>query len=102
MGTPTRLPRQLDHRQRHPTLQTMRQRSHRPRRQTRGNPSIGGSSMIPETVIEAATKAYRAKVTWINQSSRDDYGREVELGVQAALEASLPRLLDKAWDEGFH
>ena len=49
--------------------------------------------MIPDAAVEAAAKAYRAKVEWIDRHSRDDYGREDELGMRAALEAAAPHML---------
>lgn len=55
---------------------------------------------ISDEAVEAAGRAYRAKVEWIDRHSRDDYGREVELGVRAALEAAAPHLMAGAWDEG--
>jgi hypothetical protein len=45
---------------------------------------------IPKEAVEAGAKAYRAKVEWIDRHSRDDYGREDELGMRAALEAAAP------------
>lgn len=55
---------------------------------------------IPAAAIEAAARAYRAKVEWIDRHSRDDYGREDELGMRAALEAAAPYLLAQGWEEG--
>lgn len=46
--------------------------------------------LIPAEAVEAAVKAYRAKVEWIDRHSRDDYGREDVLGMIAALEAAAP------------
>jgi len=55
---------------------------------------------IPKEAVEAGAKAYRAKVEWIDRHSRDDYGREDELGMRAALEAAAPYMLGEAWKEG--
>ena len=57
--------------------------------------------MIPNEAVQAAAKAYRAKVEWIDRHSRDDYGREDELAMRAALEAAAPHMLAGAWDEGY-
>lgn len=58
---------------------------------------------IPDGVVEAAARAYRAKVEWIDRHSRDDYGREDEMGMRAALEAATPHLrglLEEVWCRG--
>lgn len=57
--------------------------------------------MIPVEAVEAAAKAYRAKVEWIDRHSRDDYGREDELGMIAALEAAAPYMLEPAHEQGW-
>lgn len=53
---------------------------------------------ITDAAVTAAAKAYRAKVEWIDRHSRDDYGREDELGMRAALDAAAPYMLADAWD----
>jgi hypothetical protein len=45
---------------------------------------------ISDKAVSVAAKAYRAKVEWIDRHSRDDYWREDEIGMRAALEAAAP------------
>lgn len=63
-------------------------------------PEHSSDLMIPAEVVQAAAKAYRAKVEWIDRHSRDDYGREDDLGIIAALEAAAPLMFAEAWDKG--
>lgn len=56
---------------------------------------------ISDEALEAGAKAYQAKVDWIDRHSRDDYGRELELGILAALEAAAPYMLAQVWLEGY-
>jgi hypothetical protein len=53
------------------------------------------SEPTPEA-IEVAAEAYRTKVEWIERHSRDDYGREAELAMRAALSAAAPYLIREA------